>query len=720
MPTIDELRTRSADLFANLLGERAGAERVPAAQERPFSWFDPDDAADAVGLAAQLAIVSGAAPTEDEGLQRALDLVEVRAEQLPPALVAEAMALFVTHHPPARQLAKPRTVRILPELFTPSRPTDAVELEGPLDPERTFDYWREDMFANEHHGHWHRVYPFPGRPFVPRPRPGRLATSVWLEWAETSDRAGLADLFRVLDATPAQPWPEFLAAATPKEICDKFFLLVQPIIEESTDPSAEPPSRRWRTFTQSLSPAAYRVLFQLNDRPGELFFYMHRQMLARYDAERLSHGRKRVEPFSPDRFGKPIPEGYSPNLPPIPGMQPFTSREPNATLPDGDVRRLNTMHTTLETALSEGKLLRPAGSPRAVDSNSLGEAVEASQAQLTGLRSESYPGIHNRGHRMFAVLPDGNGNGVMNIPAVAIRDPIFWRWHKYIDGFNTSWEDGQPSYDFSDAPPVLLRDALSGPAVPWVSPDVLLVSTAGLPSGADPAALATAAVGGAAFDSAFAAGPLPGAEDLVVIEELTTRFKRSALSNGTTVTHLVHEPFALIIRVRNIAARPTAITLRVFMAPAQVADDRTMWIELDKLLVEVPAGGRSVVYRPDTEFSVVKKPAETDPQTVLAGAMDPTDPDYCDCGWPYTLLLPRGTPEGMDFRLAVFCTDAARDLVRSSSECGSMSFCGAVERYPDTRDMGYPFSRPFARPISATILDVPSAAGRSLTIRHQQ
>ena len=117
---------------------------------------------------------------------------------------------------------------------------------------------------------------------------------------------------------------------------------------------------------------------------------------------------------------------------------------------------------------------------------------------------------------------------------------------------------------------------------------------------------------------------------------------------------------------------------------------------------------------------MVKKPAETDPQTVLDGAMDPTDPDYCDCGWPYTLLLPRGTPEGMAFRLAVFCTDAARDLVRSSSECGSMSFCGAVERYPDTRDMGYPFSRPFVRSISDTILDVPSAAGRSLTIRHQQ
>ncbi|MDQ3151776.1 MAG: hypothetical protein M3R63_08675, partial [Actinomycetota bacterium] len=236
--------------------------------------------------------------------------------------------------------------------------------------------------------------------------------------------------------------------------------------------------------------------------------------------------------------------------------------------------------------------------------------------------------------------------------------------------------------------------------------------------GADAAALATAAVGGAAFDTGFAPGPLPGAEELVVVDELTTRFLTSSLSDGQVITHLTHDPFALVVRVRNAAPRPAAITLRVFLAPADVADDRTLWMELDKFLVEVPAGGRSVVYRPDTEFSVVKKPAESDPQTVLDGAVDPNDPDYCDCGWPYTLLLPRGTPEGMAFRLAVFCTNAATDLVRPSAECGSMSFCGAVERYPDTRDMGYPFSRPFAGPVAETVLAVPSAAGRSLTIRH--
>ena len=133
MPSIDELRARSADLFADL-ARGTGAERAAAGRERPFSWFDPDDAAEAVGLAAQLAVVSGAAPTEDVGLQRALDVAAARAAELPPELVTQAMAIFVTHHRPARQLAKPRTVRLRPELFMSSRPADAPEPEGALRP----------------------------------------------------------------------------------------------------------------------------------------------------------------------------------------------------------------------------------------------------------------------------------------------------------------------------------------------------------------------------------------------------------------------------------------------------------------------------------------------------------------------------------------------------------------------------------------------------------
>ena len=47
-----------------------------------------------------------------------------------------------------------------------------------------------------------------------------------------------------------------------------------------------------------------------------------------------------------------------------------------------------------------------------------------------------------------------------------------------------------------------------------------------------------------------------------------------------------------------------------------------------------------------------------------------------------------------------------------------MSFCGAVERYPDTRDMGYPVSRPFAQGIGPALVGLQSAAARTFTIRH--
>ncbi|HEY6425156.1 MAG TPA: tyrosinase family protein [Pseudonocardiaceae bacterium] len=690
MPTMAQLRSRSTALFTDLLAPRPAAPRAAAARERTFRWFDPDDAADAVALAAQLAIVSGAAGSEEDGLERALDLAEARAADLPPALVAQGMAIFVTHHKPARQLGKPRTMRVRPELFAPSRPAGGAGRAAP-GPEEVLDYWREDPFPNEHHEHWHQVYPFAGLPLF----------QDWAVWAETADRAGLAALLSALD--PTQDWPTFLAAATPQEILDRFF----PLAEAVPD---------FVAFTRGLQPPAYRVLFRLNDRQGELFFYMHSQMLARYDAERLSLSMQRVAALGPAVFGAPIPEGYTPG----PDLPEFTSRAANEKLPQRDVDLLVQRQAALDAAVASGGLIRTAGPPRSVDSDTLGAATEASRSQLTGLRRQSYPGIHNGGHNMFAALPDDQGNGVMVTPVVAIRDPIFWRWHKHIDDVSTGWQDTQPPYDFSDAPPVVLRDALAGTATPWASPDVLLVSTAGLAPGSDPAALLAAAVGGAAFDTAVAAGPLPAADGLVVVDELTTRLVDSALSNGRTIMHLTHDPFALVVRVRNTAARPTAITLRVFLAPADVAADRTMWMELDKFLVEVPAGGRSVVYRPDTEFSVVKKPTETDPQTVPDGAADPNDPDYCDCGWPYTLLLPRGIPEGMVFRLVVFCSNAARDLVRPSAGCGSISLCGAVDRYPDTRDMGYPFSRPFAVSVADTVLGVPSAAGRSLTIRHTE
>ncbi|KAF0502922.1 Di-copper centre-containing protein [Gigaspora margarita] len=51
----------------------------------------------------------------------------------------------------------------------------------------------------------------------------------------------------------------------------------------------------------------------------------------------------------------------------------------------------------------------------------------------------------------------------------------------------------------------------------------------------------------------------------------------------------------------------------------------------------------------------------------------------CGCSWPYHLLLPHGTREGMKFKLFVFISDWNVDKVPDGTEEGSL--------YPDARDI---------------------------------
>lgn len=80
-------------------------------------------------------------------------------------------------------------------------------------------------------------------------------------------------------------------------------------------------------------------------------------------------------------------------------------------------------------------------------------------------------------------------------------------------------------------------------------------------------------------------------------------------------------------------------------------------------------------------------------------------PQYCGCGWPQHMLVPRGTEVGMDFDLFVMLTDGNQDFVASSNtaqtsnqngnSCGPAPiYCGRMnDTYPDARPMNYPFDR---------------------------
>jgi hypothetical protein len=694
MPTIEELRNRSDQLFTQLLRaqtvERPRRTRrgvtAMAAPASAFSWFKREDAIASTALAFRLAARAASQPEVTAGLSSALDHVEEEMGRVHPEQVRQGFALFVTHNHDGRRLAKPRTVAAAPELFSPPPAgggrARSVSIGGRSP---RLDYWREDPLANEHHQHWHEVYPYAGLP------PRRFED--WL--AERS----ADELVAILDAIQPDPtWPQFVASATPAQLAGIF----QQIVDEQ--------------LAGGLPPDLYRKLFRLNDRQGELFFYMHQQMLARYDAELVSNGLSRVEPFGPTAWEQPIEAGHNPIE-----VQGYGRREPKQTLPAEATSELGALWHEIEAALADKKLSADAGGKVEIDRVNLGEAVEATVAQLRALDPDAYAGLHNLGHGFIAALSIDRP-GVMASTVTAIRDQVFWQWHKFIDDINAAWQETLDPYDFADGPPVLVRNDLAGGDQPWASPDIILCRTIDLPAGTDLQQLGKQLFGGTQWSHDFtAADASANGTNLRTVTELVTVMEPVNFGGHPSV-HLTHEPFSYFLRLENTSSETVSVTVRTFLAPAALAADRRAWMEMDKFLLQLPANEQVVAYRPDTESSIVKRPSETSPAAVTAGGGDPDEQSYCDCGWPYALLLPRGTEEGMAFRLAVVCTDAQIDQVMKAEHCGSMSYCGAVDRYPDTRDMGYPFCRPLAvaaaTAIEQTIVRLPQAAGRTVTIRH--
>ena len=186
---------------------------------------------------------------------------------------------------------------------------------------------------------------------------------------------------------------------------------------------------------------------------------------------------------------------------------------------------------------------------------------------------------------------------------------------------------------------------------------------------------------------------------------LETYMLRRPLLNQQ-IEYLDQKEFVYFLRVENGNAHPVELTVRIYLIAKKFVgrpDERRYWIEMDKFR-ETVTPGNNVFYRPAELSSVIQKPASKHIRTSATG---PTDGDPCTCGWPYNLLLPRGRKsgqgeDGMPFRLLVFLTDWNKDKVEESN-CGSLSFCGAKDRYPDTSSMGYPFDRPFATSITNLI-----------------
>jgi tyrosinase len=625
---------------------------------RRFSVFDEEQLQQSVELAARFMTIANSLNSQQD-LHPVLDEAEQEAAVADPELVRHALMIFLTHHPRGNELQIPSIEQRAPTEVLPSHPPGALRArDRKVPPSETLLGWfREDPKINEHHEHWHVVYPYGGIP-------------------------------------------------------------------DPTDPTIK----------------------HTKDRQGELFLYMHQQMLARYDTERLAVGLPSVVPLSD--YQAPIAEGYDPGSHLEIGAAHFSPRPPGERLGDLgrpgtpkfiSVSRLEQWREQLEHAADTGSFLD--GSPIDPDKfpHLFGSTIEAS---VDSVSKSVFGNLHNLGHNFLAYINDPQHYesstdipGVMTAPRTALRDPVFYRWHKHID--DIAFGRHAPPHDFSDAPSVLVRKSLNGSAALHQSPDIILCFKESIQSGADDSdaswqSYGEIQFGGTNWDTDFSASQLTTSE---LHTMMCTRRFTFVENNRATVDleYLYPKEFFYFLRVENQLDHAQDVTVRIFLVAETFAEDRRKWIEMDKFRHTLHPSERAVIFRRAEASSVIRKPAVKTlapveiPATfhppgspVGTIAADPKAPaNYCDCGWPYNLLLPRGTREGMKFRLLVMLTDWTIDQVADDTTCGSMSYCGAKEKYPDSRAMGYPFDRPFPadQTLEQTLSSHNNMAMRDITIK---
>ncbi|XP_023292341.2 phenoloxidase 2-like [Lucilia cuprina] len=422
------------------------------------------------------------------------------------------------------------------------------------------------------------------------------------------------------------------------------------------------------------------------DRRGELFYYMHQQIVARYNMERFSNNLGRVARFN--NLRQPIPEGYFPKMDSLVASRAWPPRFDNTALSDlnRELDQINLDITDLERwrdrifdAIHQGFVVDESGNRITLDEQRgidvLGNIMESS---IISPNRSFYGDLHNMGHVFISYAHDPDFRhlesfGVMGDAATAMRDPVFYKWHAYVDDIFQEHKTRLNPYTL----PELQYDGVTISGIQVAAdggrPNVL--STFWQQSDVD----------------------LSRGMDFVPRGNVFARF-----------THLQHVPFTYTININNESGAQRFGTVRIFLGPKTdergqqwlFRDQRSMMVELDKFVVTLNPG-QNTIRRRSTDSSVTIPFERTfrnlDANRPAAGSAEELEFNFCGCGWPQHMLIPKGLPEGLRCELFVMVSNYEVDRVDQQlvGACNdAASYCGVRDRlYPDRRAMGFPFDR---------------------------
>ncbi|KAE8573783.1 Putative prophenoloxidase [Halyomorpha halys] len=340
-----------------------------------------------------------------------------------------------------------------------------------------------------------------------------------------------------------------------------------------------------------------------------------------------------------------------------------------------DIQDLERWRDRILEAIDRGAVVNESGDVLELSESQgidiLGNLIEASSLSIN---RKIYGDLHNQGHNVISLCHDPDGKyleppAVMSDTATAMRDPIFYRWHSFINYLFQEYKNTLPSYT---------KEQLAFPGVKVTSIEVQT-------DGASTKAKNKLITFWQQTDIDLSLG--------MDFEKSEPVFAR--------ITRLQHKPFSYKIEVENTGSAGKG-TCRIFMAPKfdetgemlLFRELKDFFVELDKFTVHLKIG-KNTITRKSINSSVTISLDKIFKKNAAAEDQD------CGCGWPQNMLLCKGTPEGYACQLFVMISDYKKDKVEQKeegegkSQCyNAVSYCGKRDKlYPDKRPMGFPFDR---------------------------
>lgn len=302
-----------------------------------------------------------------------------------------------------------------------------------------------------------------------------------------------------------------------------------------------------------------------------------------------------------ENFNDIIPEGYFSKLTRSINNTAYPSRSANTKLRDINrdditvsVAEMDRWRNRILEAIDAGFIYNTNREQIVLtEENGIDILVNLVEASALSLNTKLYGSLHNEGHNLLAFIHDPDGHyledfGVMGDVATAMRDPVFYRWHGYLDTIWQRYKATLPEY--SD-------NQLGYSDITVNSAFVKIMRN-------------------------------ENDEKKTTPNLLLTYWKVSKLSLGTNLDlkegddgsntslsfkHLQHAPYVYKIKVTNSSAELRKGTCRIFIAPKidekgivlSFEQQRLMMIEMDKFTVNCKYS-RKIEFMINFDFSFLK------------------------------------------------------------------------------------------------------------------